>query len=297
MTGQARQDKIAFLKRGLNAQQTALQRYCKTDNDIIQTSYEISELIAKKLKPHIERELIKECIVGAAKLIAPKKVAVFEKISLSRRTVSDRIQKMGDNIDKTLKDKAQDFEFFALDLDGTTDITNTAQLAIFIRGVTSDFKMQEDLLSLESMHGTTRGEDLFEKLLLAMRKFNLPFEKLGGIATDGAPAMVGSPKGSTALLKKELTRCGLAADDLVVCHCIIHQQNLCAKSLQFRNVMSTVIKCINIIKSRGLNSRLFKKLLKDLNADYHNLVYYCEVRWMSRSEMLTRFYLLRNEIG
>ena len=138
-TGQARQDKIAFLKRGLNAQQTALQKYCKTDNDIIQTSYEISELIAKKLKPHMEREFVKECIVAAAKLIAPEKVAVFEKISLSRRTVSSRIQKMGDNIEKTLKDKAQDFEFFALALDETTDITNTAQLAIFIRGVTSDF--------------------------------------------------------------------------------------------------------------------------------------------------------------
>ena len=92
--------------------------------------------------------------------------------------------------------------------------------------VTSDFKIQEDLLSLESMHGTTRGEDLFEKLLLAIRKFNLPFEKLGGIATDDAPAIVGSQKGLTALLKKELTRCSLAADDLVVCHCIIHQQNL-----------------------------------------------------------------------
>ena len=157
LTGQARQDKIAFLKRGLNAQQTALQKYCKTDNDIIRTSYEISELIAKKLKPHIEGEFVKECIVAAAKLIAPDKVAVFEKISLSRRIVSSRIQEMGDNIEKTRKDKAQDFEFFVLALDETTDITNTAQLAIFIRGVTSDFKIQEDLLSLESMHGTTRG--------------------------------------------------------------------------------------------------------------------------------------------
>ena len=91
---------------------------------------------------------------------------------------------MGDNIQKTLKDKAQDFEFFALALDETTDITNTALLSIFIRGVTSDFKIQEDLLSLESKHGTTRGEDLFEKLLLTRGKFNHPFEKLDGIATD-----------------------------------------------------------------------------------------------------------------
>ena len=171
---------------------------------------------------------MKECVVEAAKLIAPEKVAVFEKISLSRRTASSRIQEMGDNIEKTLKDKAQDFDFFALALDENTDITNTALLAIFIGGVTSDFKIQEHLLSLESMHGTTHGEDLFEKPLLAMGKFNLLFDKLGGIAADGAPAMVGLQEGLTTLLKKELTRRGLAADDLVVCHCIIHQQNLCA---------------------------------------------------------------------
>ena len=35
LTGHARQDKIDVVKRGLNAQQTALKRYCKTDNDII----------------------------------------------------------------------------------------------------------------------------------------------------------------------------------------------------------------------------------------------------------------------
>ena len=36
---------------------------------------------------------------------------------------------------------------------------------------------------------------------------------------------------------------------------------------------------------------------KDLTADYLNFIYYCEVRWMSRSEMLARFYMLRNEIS
>ena len=109
-----------------------MQRYCKTDIDIIQTSYEISGLIAKKLKPHIEGEFVKEGIVAATKLMAREKVAVFEKNSLSRRTVSSRIQEMGDNIEITLMDKAQNFQLFALALDETTDITNRAQLAIFI---------------------------------------------------------------------------------------------------------------------------------------------------------------------
>ena len=113
-----------------------------------------------------------------------------------------------------MRDKAQDFEFFALALDETTNITNTAQLVIFTRGVTSNFKIQEDLLSLESMHGTTRGEDLFEKLLMAMGKFNLLFENLGGIATDGALAMVGSQKGLTALLNPFTTNGTIPPKDI-----------------------------------------------------------------------------------
>jgi hypothetical protein len=65
----------------------------------------------------------------------------------------------------------------ALACDETTNTTNTAQFAIFVRGITADFDTREELLSLEAMHGTTRGVDLFERLVSAMNKFELRFEK------------------------------------------------------------------------------------------------------------------------
>ena len=77
-------------------------------------------------------------------------------------------------------------------------------MAIFFRGITSDFEIDENLLSLESLHETTRGEDMLQKLLQALNKFNLPLDKLCGVATDGAPAMVGKHKGMVSLLKKEM---------------------------------------------------------------------------------------------
>ena len=83
------------------------------------------------------------------------------------------------------------------------------------------------MLSLESMHGTTRGEDLLQKLFQALDKFNLPFDKLSGVATDGAPAMmVGKHKGLVSLLKKELDAKEIRHDTLIFCHCIIHQKPL-----------------------------------------------------------------------
>ena len=56
--------------------------------------------------------------------------------------------------------------------------------------------------------------DLFNQVIVAMNNFELPFEKFSGIATDGAPAMVGAQKGLTALVKKEMSRLSLDPSDL-----------------------------------------------------------------------------------
>ncbi|XP_016061495.1 PREDICTED: general transcription factor II-I repeat domain-containing protein 2B-like isoform X1 [Miniopterus natalensis] len=294
--GQMRLDKISALQRSLESQQAAFTRPPCDRDSVIQTSYVVSELIAKKLRPHVEGEFVKECMVAAAELLAPDKVKLFQSVSLSRRTVSDRITDLAQDIEKTLKDSAGDFQFFSLACFETTDITNTAHLAIFVRGITAEFDTREELLSLEALHGATRGEDLFERLVLSMKKLELTFGKLSGLTTDGAPAMVGSQKGLIAFVKKELNRLSLDPSDLIICHCIIHQESLCAQSLRLNNVMSTVVSCINFVKSRGFNSHQFKELLNDLDSENGDLVYHCEVRWPSRGSMLMRFYELRDEV-
>ena len=123
-----------------------------------------------------------------------------------------------------------------------------------------------------------------------MEKFQLKFEKLSGLTSDGAPAMVGSKKGLIAFVKKEMDLLSLDTNDLIVCHCIVHKENLCAQSLQLNHVMSTVVSCINFVKSRGLNSRQFKEFLNDLHSEHGDPIYYCEVRWLSRRNMLRRCY-------
>ena len=71
----------------------------------------------------------------------------------------------------------------------------------------------------------------------------LPFEKLRGLTTDGAPVVVGSHKGLVALVKKELEPLSLDPYDLMVCHYILHQENLRAQSLRLNHAMSTVVSC------------------------------------------------------
>ena len=82
------------------------------------------------------------------------------------------------------------------------------------------------------MHETTRGEDLLQKLLQTLSKFNLSLDKLRGVATDGAPAMVRKQKRMISLLKNEMDARGIRHDRLVFFHCIVHQQSFCAKSVK-----------------------------------------------------------------
>lgn len=79
-------------------------------------------------------------------------------------------------------------------------------------------------------------------------------------------------------------------------HCIIHQEALCAKTIKLGDVMATVVKTVNIIRARGLFHRQFQEFLSDVDAEYKDLLYHSEVRWLSRGSVLQRFYSLRSEI-
>ncbi len=80
-------------------------------------------------------------------------------------------------------------------------------------------------------------------------------------------------------------------------HCIIHQEALCAKTIQLRDVLEDVIKTVNVIKARGLFHKEFKEFLSELDAKYGDVVYHSAVCWLSRGNVLKRFYSLRSEIN
>ena len=294
--GQRRKQKVEKLMKELKEQQTIFVKKRDDTDNIIRASYIVSEKIAKHSKNYSDGEIVKECLQAAVDILCPCRKKEIDNISLSRRTVTRRIDELATNIEMGLKELASKFKYFSLAIDESTDVTNTAQLAVFVRGIDDDFNITEEMLGLQAMKDTTTGEDIFQELKILMAKFNLHFEKLHGLSTDGAPAMVGSKVGLTSKIKTELASMNIDTKDFSVFHCIIHQENLCAKSLKFEHVMSKVVSSINFIKSRALNHRQFKEFLKDVEAEYGDLVYYCEVRWLSKGKMLKRFYELRSEI-
>ena len=223
-------------------------------------------------------------------------VQEFEKISLSRWTIARRIDELAGDVCDTLKDKVKNFVSWSFAIDESTDAKDTAQLAVFIKGVDKELNETEELLSLQCMKDTTTGANIFCEVLNAFDKFGLDLSTLCGIATDGARAMSGTGIGFVGLLKSALKEKNIS-DDIAIFHCIIHQQNLCAKSLKFKHVLSPVNEAINFIRARGLNHRQFQNFLNDLDTEHQDLTYSSEVRWLSKRGMLRRFYELRNEVA
>jgi hypothetical protein len=72
---------------------------------------------------------------SAAEILCPSQKRLFIKVSLSGVTVARRIEGLAEAIKNALKDRASKFVFYSVPLDDSTDIRDTAQLAIVKRGI------------------------------------------------------------------------------------------------------------------------------------------------------------------
>ena len=124
----------------------------------------------------------------------------FKSIRLSRNTVANRVIEIASNLRGQLRSVALNFEdFFAID--ESADLTDIAQLAVFIRGCNGNMPITEELLEVIPMHGTTTGYDIFDTFNIAIKKYNLPMNKLVSLATDGTPSMTSATRGVVGKLK------------------------------------------------------------------------------------------------
>uniref|UniRef100_A0A672MSI7 DUF4371 domain-containing protein n=1 Tax=Sinocyclocheilus grahami TaxID=75366 RepID=A0A672MSI7_SINGR len=234
----------------------------------LETKSSCSHLRFKSEKNAIsEGEIVKQCTIEMAKAFGYEKTAKnFESASLSHRTVACRISDIQCQIQEKPKHTINNCRYFSLTLDESTDATDVSQLLIFARVITENFDIQEKLLNLASLHSTTKEEDIFKAVKNPVREYG-GFAKLPAVVTDGAPVTQGTISGLAGLLKK-------SDDNCPVLHCIIYQEALCAKTLDFGHVMNVMMKVTNLIRggNRVLNHRKFAVFLDEVSAAYGDLL-------------------------
>ena len=132
-------------------------------------------------------------------------------------------------------------------MDDSSDATDTAQLAIFIRGINDKYNVTEEMASLVPLKGEAKSRDLYEAVKNMLKRFSLSIVNIPGVVTDGALAMAGKREGLVKLIDD-----AIAAQNscLVKYRCIIPQENLCTKTLKWIKI---IIKT-EFPKSQGIES-------------------------------------------
>ena len=146
-------------------------------------------------------------------------------------------------------------------------------------------KIVDQLGSLVSLSAKTTGKYISDAVIKTFQIAEVDRSTIVSITTDGAPSMIGRQAGFVSLFQEHV------GHPIINFHYIIHQEVLCAKSglAAFNDILSIVSKIINFIASRALNKGQFQLLLQEVGSNYHGLLMYNHVRWLSREFVLQRF--------
>jgi hypothetical protein len=163
------------------------------------------------------------------------------------------------------KNKCQSFSKFSLALDESTDTYGTARLLIFVQGIDAEFEITEELAGLQSLKGTTTGEDIFRRLCETLRSLHLNWKELCCVTIEGAKRMVGSNSGVVTRIKTEM-ECSNFSPPMQL-HCIIHLQALCSKVMNLESVINIVVSTVNFIRGSALNHGQFQQFVLEIEAE------------------------------
>lgn len=143
----------------------------------LMASYKIADLLAKKAKPFSDGAFLKECMLIAAGEVCPDAMTHLEGISLSASVITERTVDIAADIESQLRRACSKFVYFSIAMDESTDNSDVAQLAVFVRGIDEDLLETEELLDLVPMQGQTRGLELFNALAEVVERYGLSWTK------------------------------------------------------------------------------------------------------------------------
>jgi len=260
----------------------------------LKASYIVSLELARKGRPLGDGTFFKEVAVSVLQCFGEeghKMSKKVEEISLSRQTVTRRIQDTAAFLYSKAMYCILNSKCISLALDESIDLSDTSQLIICFRAVDENFNVTEDMLNLYPLHKRARGIELFNALNEKVFSY-VDQNKLASICTDGAPVMVGTGTGLIGQLRSH----GISTQSF---HCIIHQENLFAKASGCEETMKTLISIIKQIRGghRALTHRTFREFLEELDAEFSDILLFTEVRWLSKGKCIERLFSLKTEVA
>lgn len=287
-----RQRKISSLQFSHTQGTSMIRGGSSAQDKCTEASFRVSWILCKNMIPFTHAEVVKECMLESVKVMeGEESVNKYKKIPLSNDTATRRCKELANNISCQLVSELSQCNYFSLAADESTDISDTAQLTVFVRFFNGE-RFMEELLGLVSLHGRTTGEIIFNEISKLLATKNVSIDNIVSVVTDGAPAMISEKEGLVGRMKQ-------INSSIIPYHCIIHNTVLCAKlSKDFVPLLTEITKLVNFLRSKSaLTHRNLKKILNDLDSEFTDVLLYNNVRWLSKGQLLKRVWDLRKEIA
>ncbi|XP_065147064.1 SCAN domain-containing protein 3-like [Paramisgurnus dabryanus] len=241
--------------------------------------------------------MVKECMEALADTLFEGKEGQqlkqkVRQIPLSSTTTTRRAELLSEDVQSQLDSAIQSAPCIALAADESTDVSDNAQLLVYVRFYNEETKtFVEDILGVTALKTHTRGEDIYLAIKEMLTQRRIDVKNVVSITTDGAPSMMGREKGAVSRLKED-------NPELLSYHCIIHLSVLCSTlSEHHAEVMNTITKLVNFLRASSAHQhRLLREFLAEVDAPANDLLLHSNVRWLSKGKVLARFWKIRNEI-
>lgn len=276
----------------MREQKTHFRKQATIPSKALLASYKVAYRIARSKKPHtIAEELVLPAALDMVSIMIGESAAKqLASVPLSNNTISRRISDMSDDITDQITDKLRDRDF-SIQLDEAVDNNNDAHFICYVRFINDDNNFHEDLLFCKDIKSGTKAVDLFEITDTFMTENRIDWSRCVGVCTDGCRSMSGQYGGLQALIREKAPAARWT-------HCLIHREALASQEVSpdLNEVLETIMSVVNYIKTRPQKARFFRNMCIDMGAEHTSLLYYCKSRWLSRGNVVSRVYELRNEI-
>ncbi|XP_026829776.1 general transcription factor II-I repeat domain-containing protein 2-like [Ooceraea biroi] len=157
-------EKINALRTFFERSQMIMKCSMSEQEKCIEVSLRVAWILAKHIVPFSYSEIVKECLIQISNTIFDNKKEIaemFSKIPLSRDSAIRRTEICARSVHESILADFTKTQFFSLAIDESTDISDIAQMAVFVRYIQNN-NYKEEVLTLLPLHDRTTGQILFE---------------------------------------------------------------------------------------------------------------------------------------
>ena len=142
----------------------------------------------------------------------------IQQVSLSNGTIKRRISLMAADVKQQVIAEIKLLPMFSIQVDESTDVASCSQLLVFVRYMHME-DVKEEFLYCKALETSATAQDVMDSISNCFDIEDLQWEKLWGVCTDGAPAMLGCKSGFQMKVKKK-------SSEVRRVHCMIHRYTL-----------------------------------------------------------------------